>query len=67
MTENHNFVLKQKINKLMKSNTRSVLETITFQDYKRLTYAFCPSKTVADNVIKEVAKAREAASVDVKE
>lgn len=65
-TENYNFALRQKINRIIsRSNYKSIMETITFQDYKRLTYAFCPSKSIADDVIEQITKAREAASVPV--
>lgn len=63
-TENYNFALRQKLGRISRSN-KSIMETISFQDYKRLTYAFCPSKSVADNVIEQVTKAREKASVPV--
>lgn len=61
--ENENFFLKQKVKKLQNPNEDDkFLERVTFEDYKQLTYVFCPSKSIADTVIENIVQARQVAS-----
>lgn len=62
--ENQNFFLKQRLKKLQNSDRKNAfIGKITFDDYKKLTYAMCPSKKIAEAAIDSIAHARHVAEM----
>lgn len=65
--EKKNILLEQKIEKLENTNdSENILKKVTFEDYKKLTYLFCPSKDIADSIIQSIIEAREIIAASIK-